>query len=56
MATEGAVHVDKEHVWHVDTIASFVDPNDGLLIKTPFQDVDLANKHLALYERYLKRQ
>jgi polynucleotide kinase-phosphatase len=43
MATEGAVHVDKEHGWHMDTIASFVDSDDGLLMKTPYQVVDLAN-------------
>jgi protein phosphatase len=43
MATEGAVHVDKEHVWHMDTIASFVDSDDGLLMKTPYQVVDLAD-------------
>ena len=42
MATEGAVHLDKEHVWHMDTIASFVD-SDGLLMKTPYHVVDLAN-------------
>ena len=43
MATEGSVHVDKEHAWHMDTIASFVDSDDGLLMKTPYQIVDLAN-------------
>jgi protein phosphatase len=43
MATEGAVHVDKEHVWHMDTIGSFVDTDDKLLMKTPYQVVDLAN-------------
>jgi protein phosphatase len=43
MATEGAVHVDKEHVWHMDTIAAFVDSDDGQLMKTPYQVVDLAN-------------
>src|SRR5262249_37406182 len=43
MATEGAIHVDKEHAWHMDTIASFVDPDDGLLMKTPYQVVDLTN-------------
>ena len=25
MATEGAVHTDKDHVWHMDTIGSFVE-------------------------------
>ena len=44
LATEGAVHVDKDHVWHMETIASFVDPNDGLLMKTPYQIVDLADQ------------
>ena len=27
MATEGAVHADKDHVWHMTTISSFVDPD-----------------------------
>ena len=31
---------DKEHVWHMDTIASVVDSDDGLLMKTPYQVVD----------------
>ena len=29
MATEGAVHTDKDHVWHMTTIRSFVDPDGG---------------------------
>ena len=36
MATEGAVHTDKDHVWHMNTIGSFVDPDDGLLMATPY--------------------
>ena len=43
MATEGAVHVDKDHVWHMDTIGSFVDGQDGLLMTTPYHVVDLAD-------------
>ena len=43
MATEGAVHVDKDHRWHMDTIAGFVDSGDGLLMKTPYHLVDLSN-------------
>ena len=43
MATEGAVHVDKDHVWHMDTISSFVDGQDGLLMTTPYHVVDLAD-------------
>ena len=43
MATEGAVHTDKDHAWHMNTIGSFVQPDDGLLMATPFQTVDLAD-------------
>jgi protein phosphatase len=43
MATEGAVHTDKDHVWHMTTIGSFVDPDGGLLMATPYHIVDLAD-------------
>jgi len=43
MATEGAVHTDKDHVWHMTTISSFVDPDGGLLIATPYRVVDFAD-------------
>ena len=43
MATEGAVHTDKDHVWHMTTISSFVDPDGGLLMSTPYHIVDLAD-------------
>ncbi|HEX7779075.1 MAG TPA: hypothetical protein VF424_07555, partial [Vicinamibacterales bacterium] len=43
MATEGAVHADKDHVWHMSTIGSFVREDDGLLMRTPYQVVDLAD-------------
>jgi polynucleotide kinase-phosphatase len=43
MATEGAVHTDKDHVWHMTTIRNFADPDDGLLMATPYQIVDLAD-------------
>ena len=43
MATEGTVHTDKDHVWHMTTISSFVDPDGGLLMATPYQIVDLAD-------------
>ena len=33
MATEGAVHADKDHVWHMNTIGSFVQEGDGLLMR-----------------------
>ncbi len=43
MATEGAVHTDKDHVWHITTIRNVVDPDGGLLMATPYQIVDLAD-------------
>jgi protein phosphatase len=43
MATEGAVHTDKDHVWHMTTITSFVDPEGGLLMATPYQIVAVAD-------------
>jgi protein phosphatase len=43
MATEGAVHADKDHLWHMETIGSFVDSDEGLLMKTPYRVVDLAS-------------
>ena len=42
MATEGSVHVDKDHVWHMNTIASFAD-GDALLLHTPHRVVDVAD-------------
>ena len=43
MATEGAVHTDKDHVWHMNTINSVVQEGDSLLIRTPYQIVQLAD-------------
>jgi protein phosphatase len=43
MATEGAVHIDKDHVWHMTTISSVIDPDGGLLMTTPHHVVDLSD-------------
>lgn len=41
LATEGVVHVDKDHVWHMSTLARLcVDP---LLLATPHQVIDLTD-------------
>jgi protein phosphatase len=46
LATEGAVHVDKDHSWHLETIASFAGTRDGgLLMRTPFHVVDFDDAH-----------
>jgi protein phosphatase len=41
MATEGRVHADKDHVWHMETIAGFIPEGNGLLMRTPYRVVDL---------------
>lgn len=43
MATEGHVHTEKDHVWHMTTISNFVPQDHGLLMRTPFHVVDLAD-------------
>ncbi len=43
MATEGTVHSDKDHIWHMNAIGSVIPEGDGLLMRTPYQVVDLAD-------------
>ena len=40
LATEGAVHVDKTHEWHMDAIADFCAADPKLLLATPYRTVD----------------
>ena len=42
LASEGSVHVDKDHVWHMETLARVCDADPGLLMATPFRKVDLS--------------
>jgi protein phosphatase len=41
LATEGAVHTDRDHVWHMEMLARLHAADDALLVATPFQVVDL---------------
>jgi protein phosphatase len=43
LATEGAVHVDRDHVWHMERLAEVCAAGDGLLLATPSRVVDLAD-------------
>ena len=48
LASEGAVHADKDHVWHMETLAEACRAdsdleNPGLLVPTPYRVVDLAD-------------
>jgi protein phosphatase len=41
LATQGKVHVDKNHTWHMQTIAQFCAADPRLLLATPYLLVDV---------------
>jgi protein phosphatase len=43
LATEGRVHVDRDHVWHMDTIAEFCHAGPDILLATPYRVVDVTD-------------
>ena len=43
LASEGTVHVDKDHIWHMSTLHRLCDSAPGLLKATPFQTARLAD-------------
>jgi protein phosphatase len=43
MATEGKVHVDHDHTWHMDTLAEFCRHEPRLLMATPYKVVDITD-------------
>ncbi len=43
LATEGAVHAGRDHLWHLETIARIRAAGDGLLFPTGHRVVDLAD-------------
>ena len=44
LATEGAVHVERDHAWHMESIAALVAGDDtGVLVRTPYRVVDLSD-------------
>jgi len=46
LATENGMHVDKDHEWHMQTIASFCGPesNEGVLMATSYLVVDVTDE------------
>jgi protein phosphatase len=40
LASEGAVHTDKDHLWHMNTLAKLTTPDTDLLMATPYRIVD----------------
>jgi len=43
LATEGKVHIDRSHTWHMETLAKVCDAGDAVLLKTPFKVIDLSD-------------
>ena len=45
LATEGHVHHDRDHAWHMETLGTLADadlpPEDAVLMRTPYRLVDL---------------
>ncbi len=43
LATEGATHLDKTHVWHMETLEQLSKADPGLIVATPFRAARLAD-------------
>ena len=41
LASEGSVHTDKDHVWHMSTLARLSKVDPELFVATPYRSVDL---------------
>ena len=44
LATEGSVHIDRDHVWHMQTLAELAGDGSGLVRATPYRVVDLSDE------------
>jgi len=44
LASEGAVHVDKDHAWHMNEIQAICNEDQELLMMTPYKIVDPSNE------------
>ena len=42
LASQGHVHVDRDHVWHMETLAQLA--SDNVLVATPFRVVELGDE------------
>ena len=43
LATEGQVHVQRDHVWHMEKLAEVCKAGDGLLLATSYRKVDVTD-------------
>lgn len=44
LASEGKVHIDREHVWHMETLGGICDADPGILLRTPYRVVNLESE------------
>jgi protein phosphatase len=44
LASEGAVHTDKDHVWHMETLGRICDEDPAILRRTPYRVVELGDE------------
>ena len=44
LASEGATHVSKNHVWHMDTLARLSSSADSVFVATPYRTVSLDDR------------
>jgi protein phosphatase len=47
LATEGQVHMDKNHEWHMDNLAAVCKSDEQILLATPHKTVDLSSSERA---------
>jgi len=43
LATEGMVHVNRDHIWHMETLAKICGGGGGLLMATPYKVVNVTD-------------
>jgi len=43
LATQGQVHVQRDHAWHMEKLAEICKASDGLLLATPYKVVDVTD-------------
>lgn len=44
LASEGHVHIDKDHIWHMETLGRLCAVDPQLLLATPYRVVDLSDE------------
>jgi polynucleotide kinase-phosphatase len=43
LASEGRTHTDRDHVWHMETLAAICRQDPGLLLATPYRVIDVTD-------------